>query len=278
MKNTGWEMENNQNNADKQFNKLIKKKTIISFLVFFLCIAGTYGIYKWIINGPKIDKAYAPFRKVMELNSKVFQRDYKKPSLAKEFPKSAAARRVRVNGDYGLKSKIDTSEWELKVVRFSSAIPMPSDTIIVTLDELKSLPKTEVVFNFKCIEGWSQITWWGGVRFSDFAKKFNIGTRNNTAPDFENHSNDIANYCGLITPDKEYYVGIDMPSMMHPQTILCYEMNGQPLPDNQGAPLRLIIPVKYGIKHIKRIGTIYFSDTQPPDYWAIRGYDYFAGL
>ena len=46
----------------------------------------------------------------------------------------------------------------------------------------------------------------------------------------------------------------------------------------QGYPLRLIIPVKYGIKNIKRIGTIFFSDTRPKDYWYERGYDYDAAL
>ena len=85
-------------------------------------------------------------------------------------------------------------------------------------------------------------------------------------------------YIGLETPDKAYYVGIDMKSALHPQTILCYEMNGQPLPANQGYPLRLIIPVKYGVKSLKQIGTISFSDQRPRDYWAERGYDYFSGL
>jgi DMSO/TMAO reductase YedYZ molybdopterin-dependent catalytic subunit len=68
-----------------------------------------------------------------------------------------------------------------------------------------------------------------------------------------------------------------MPSALHPQTLLCYEMNGNPLPLNQGFPLRLIIPVKYGIKHLKRIGTMSFSNEKPADYWAERGYDYYAG-
>jgi DMSO/TMAO reductase YedYZ molybdopterin-dependent catalytic subunit len=85
-------------------------------------------------------------------------------------------------------------------------------------------------------------------------------------------------FVGMNTPDEEYYVGIDMPSIMHPQTILSYELNGQPLPMNQGYPLRLIIPVKYGVKHLKRIGTIQFSNSKPPDYWAEKGYDYYTGL
>lgn len=85
-------------------------------------------------------------------------------------------------------------------------------------------------------------------------------------------------YVGLKTPNSKYYVGLDMESAMHPQTILAYEMNDQPLTLDHGAPLRLIIPVKYGIKNLKRIGTISFSDKRPGDYWARRGYDYYSGL
>ena len=82
----------------------------------------------------------------------------------------------------------------------------------------------------------------------------------------------------METPDKEYYVGIDMPSAMHPQTLLAYEMNDKLLTLEHGQPLRLIIPVKYGIKNLKRIGTITFSNTRPRDYWAEQGYDYYSGL
>jgi DMSO/TMAO reductase YedYZ molybdopterin-dependent catalytic subunit len=55
-------------------------------------------------------------------------------------------------------------------------------------------------------------------------------------------------------------------------------MNGKPLPLKNGYPLRLMIPVKYGIKSLKRIGTLFFSNTPPPDYWYERGYDYYSGL
>ncbi len=82
----------------------------------------------------------------------------------------------------------------------------------------------------------------------------------------------------MSTPDEEYYVGLDMKSTMHPQTLLAWELNGEPLNADHGAPLRLVIPVKYGIKNIKRIGTIRLTDKQPADYWAENGYDWFAGL
>ena len=265
-------------NNEKEFKKKVRNRSIRSFSIFTICVFSVFGIYFWIVNGPKSDGAYTPFRKILNINSKIFAIGYENPSLSKEFPKSIASKRVRVNGNAGMKSVLDTASWKLKIVRFNLLTPLPSDTFEISMDEIKALPKTEVVFNFKCIEGWSQITWWGGVRFSDLAAKYKIGTKNNSIPDTKGNPDQLARYCGLITPDKEYFVGIEMPGMMHPQTILCYEMNGQPLPLNQGAPLRLIIPVKYGVKHLKRIGMIYFSDERPPDYWAIRGYDYFAGL
>jgi hypothetical protein len=85
-------------------------------------------------------------------------------------------------------------------------------------------------------------------------------------------------FLGLATQDGGYYIGLDMPSALHPQTLLCDQMNGEPLPMNHGAPLRLILPVKYGIKNIKWISRIFFADEPPADYWAERGYDWYAGL
>jgi DMSO/TMAO reductase YedYZ molybdopterin-dependent catalytic subunit len=116
------------------------------------------------------------------------------------------------------------------------------------------------------VEGWDQISHWGGVKFADFIDYYRL------------HDEAKLEYVGLETPDKQYYVGIDMPSAMHPQTLLAYEVNDQPLPGNHGQPLRLIIPVKYGIKNLKRIGNINFSNTRPHDYWAEQGYDYYSGL
>jgi DMSO/TMAO reductase YedYZ molybdopterin-dependent catalytic subunit len=72
-------------------------------------------------------------------------------------------------------------------------------------------------------------------------------------------------------------VGLDIHSAIHPQTLLCYEINGEPLSLAHGAPLRLVTPLKYGIKHLKRIGTISFADERPADYWAELGYDWDSG-
>lgn len=238
----------------------IRNKTIICFIFFFLFIGGCIAGWKWLQHQPKEAGALVPLRKVLNANELIFGNIYSTTNLAKTFPVKEAAIRVRVNGDAGLSNNFDTASWRLQLVKSEG------DTLRITLDDIKKLPKTEVVFNFKCIEGWSQITHWGGVRFSDFAKHYGL--------DEQTHMQ----FTELITPDKGYYVGVDNRSMMHMQTILCYEMNGAALPMNQGYPLRLIIPVKYGVKHLKRIGTIYFSNKRPPDYWYERGYDYYCGL
>ncbi len=236
-----------------------RNKSIIAFMIFIAAIIIAIFAWKWVQRQPKIAGAQKPLRTGLSINEKVFSKSLSNNHLAKTYPVSAAAKNVRLNGNLGLKSELD-STWKLKVIRG------PGDTLFISLDEIKALPKTEIVFDFKCIEGWSQISHWGGVKFSDFTKKYNLGLQAQMS------------FVGLATPDKKYYVGIDMASMMHPQTLLCYEMNGKPLPLLHGYPLRLMIPVKYGIKSLKRIGTLFFSNSPPPDYWYERGYDYYSGL
>jgi DMSO/TMAO reductase YedYZ molybdopterin-dependent catalytic subunit len=265
-----------ENFQEKDFRRTVRNKTLKSFTWFFIFICLSLAAWNWLNRQPKDAGALKPLRTAMSANEKIFSGVFSDSHLEPEYPKTSAVPRVKVNGNYGVQSALDTSAWKLLVVRNSDIVPV-ADTLVITMDEIKKLPKTEVVFNFKCIEGWSQITWWGGVKFSDFAEHFHLGTRSGSDPD-KNKKEDMFKYAGLRTPDGEYYVGVDMPAMMHPQTILCYEMNGKPLPMNQGAPLRLIIPVKYGVKHLKRIGTLFFSDTPPPDFWYERGYDYYAGL
>lgn len=242
--------------TEKQF----RRRTWISFSIFLVFLLGAFLTLRWIKRSPEIYGARKPLRAVLGFNEDLFGKSFSRNRLSKTFPESQAAKRVRANGNYGIRSAVDTATWRLNVVRNAG------DTLHITMDELKRLPKTDVVFDFKCIEGWSQVTHWGGVKFSDFIKHYGLDKQAELK------------YTGMVTPDKEYYVGIDMRSAMHPQTILCYEMNRAPLPLVQGYPLRLIIPVKYGVKHIKRIGEINFSNERPPDYWYENGYDYFTGL
>ena len=240
-------------------NKQLRTRSIMAFCFFLLLASGAWLSFKWVNNQPKIDGALKPLRKVLTANEKIFSKVFDSGQLVKEYPMSAAAKKVRVNGKDGLNGEVDINTWRLQVVRATG------DTLRLTLDEIKQLPKKDIVFDFKCIEGWSQVTHWAGVPLKTFMDHYKLNDQ------------EKLKYIGLQTPDKKYYVGIDMPSALQSQTLLCYEMNGQPLPMNQGYPLRLIIPVKYGIKHLKRIGTLFFSNDKPADFWAERGYDYYAG-
>ena len=239
----------------------IRRKTVKAFIGFGIASLVPLGVWKWINSSPKLNNALAPLRKTLEFNEKITGKLLANSNLAPTFPLSQAQKKVRVNGAVGLMDSI-VSDYKVK-------IESGENKFEVTLNELKALPKQEIVFEFKCIEGWSQIQHWGGVRFVDVINHYKIGQK-----DAEN----LYKYVGMETPDDKYYVGVDMPSMVHPQTILAYEMNGKPLLKKHGAPLRLIIPVKYGYKSLKKIGVIKFSDTRPKDYWALFGYDYFAGL
>lgn len=237
----------------------IRRKNLFAFIFFLLAFGAGIIAWKMLRTETKVQGVQKTLRKALTVNENLFSSFFSPARLVKTYPRVEAVRSVRVNGAEGLKSQLDSAGWRLQVIRKNG------DTAFFTLEDLKKLPRTEIVFDFKCIEGWSQKTWWGGVRFSDFIHQYHLDEEVKMS------------YTGMNTPDHGYYIGLDMPSALHPQTLLCYEMNGRPLPLDQGYPLRLIIPVKYGIKHIKRIGTIFFSNERPPDYWAERGYDYYAG-
>jgi DMSO/TMAO reductase YedYZ molybdopterin-dependent catalytic subunit len=167
----------------------------------------------------------------------------------------------------------EPGEWRLQVYSDAPGI----SPRLISLDEIKALPRVDQTTELKCIEGWSTVVHWTGARLANLAALTGHASRGGRPYQSARAPTDLFEYVGLQTPDGEYYVGLDMPSALHPQTLLCYEMNGAPLSAEHGAPLRLAIPTKYGIKNIKRIGTIRFTDDRPADYWAERGYDWYAG-
>jgi DMSO/TMAO reductase YedYZ molybdopterin-dependent catalytic subunit len=238
----------------------ISRKTRRSLLVGGLAALGGAGAWSWLRSRRLDDGVPWPLRVGLRINEQLW-RDYFSPyRLARTFrPEEVAT--PRLNGDIGLDEDVD-SQWKLTVDGIKGA----EEPLSLTLADIQALPKVEMITELKCIEGWSRILKWGGVRFQDFIAQYAPGQR------------DPNSYVALETPDRGYYVGLDMASAMHPQTLLCYEMNGDPLSSEHGAPLRLVIPLKYGIKNLKRIGRIAFTTARPPDYWAERGYDYYAGF
>ena len=240
-----------------------------------LGLAGLGGVLGWryLLARPDADGTPLPFRRVLDANGRLSAAYFRETRLAPEFSKSLGVKQVRANGRAGLASDLDPAAWRLVVKPYGGG---PAREF--TLADIKALPRVEMTTQLKCIEGWSIVVNWAGTRFADFLAKYPLATRNGQpVRDVANPPADLAPYVSIVTPDEEYYVGLDMHSAIHSQTLLCYEINGQPLSLEHGAPLRLVTPLKYGIKHLKRIGTIAFADARPADYWAEQGYDWDAG-
>ncbi|WP_295651635.1 molybdopterin-dependent oxidoreductase [uncultured Mucilaginibacter sp.] len=251
--------------AEALLDKQIKRRRFIAFGSFIVLQAAAFGGWKWLANSPEEVKtvtagAKAPLRRALNQTELFCRRLFSGNHLVKTYPKEMVPKNLRSNSYVGMPDNFNPANWKMQVVK------SPTETLTLTIDDIKALPKTELIYDFKCVEGWDQIQHWAGVKFSDFVAHYKLDKQA------------AMEYVGFATEDKQYYVGIDMPSALHPQTLLAYEVNDGPIPIQNGAPLRLIIPVKYGIKNLKRIATISFSNQRPPDYWAEQGYDYYSGL
>lgn len=232
--------------------------------------AALLGVFGWRWMGD--ETKYRLLRGTLEFNEKVSRAFWRPTRLAREFPPSRITD-ARINGGEGLPEDFDAAAWTLSV----GGLAGRNDDLVLTMDDIKALPRTEMITELKCIEGWSIVVHWAGVRFSDFLAKYPPAAKSGRDPDLANQPEDLLPYVSLSTPDNGYFVGWDIQSILHPQTLLAYEMNGEPLTGPHGAPLRLASPTKYGIKLIKRIGRIEFTPERPRDFWAEQGYDWYAG-
>ena len=254
---------------DDEARRLMGRRSRRSFLIGgAAALAGVFG-WRWMNEDTKADL----LRRTLHLNERVSQMFYRPSRLAPEFSPDRISP-PRTNGMEGLTSEFDPSSWTLAV----GGLAGRADDLILTLDEIRALPRTEMTTELKCIEGWSIVVHWAGVRFSDFAAKYRPANRDGSVGDALNGPQDLPKYVSMTTPDEGYFVGWDLPSILHPQTLLAYEMNGAPLTAEHGAPLRIASATKYGIKLIKRIGRIEFTDERPRDFWAEQGYDWYAGF
>ncbi|MFZ4566948.1 MAG: molybdopterin-dependent oxidoreductase [Prochlorococcaceae cyanobacterium] len=134
------------------------------------------------------------------------------------------------------------------------------------LTALAALPQRQCIIRHVCVEGWSAIVAWGGVRLADVLQLANVSR--------------LGHYVTFDSADG-YYESWDMASALHPQTLLVTHMNGDPLPAANGAPVRLAAPIKLGYKNSKWVTGIRVASTLEADrrgYWEDRGYEWFAGL
>lgn len=256
--------------ADREMRRLTRR----SFTVGVLAAAAGFGAWRWLTTQAADGGVPWPLRHMLRFNQGLGEAFASPRQLAPTYPMTAVQHRPpRTNGLIGLQNEVQTAGWQVRVQHAGRGAEQR-----IALPAIQQLPRTDLVTEFKCVEGWSEVMHFGGVRFLDFVTRFGLATRSGGALDPQGNPGDLYRYVYVADPDESYYVGLDMASALHPQTLLCDTMNGQPLTRDHGSPLRLYLAVKYGYKSLKRIGLIRFQDECPPDYWAENGYDWYAGL
>jgi DMSO/TMAO reductase YedYZ molybdopterin-dependent catalytic subunit len=159
-------------------------------------------------------------------------------------------------------------EWTLTLEGLASGVSVSLD--IGTL--LTRFTQHEQITRLVCVEGWSAIAWWSGLKFDDLLHAYPpISQAKWARVDSSVNLDEDGN------PDP-YYASLDLATVRHPQTLLATHFNGQPLTVDHGAPLRLLVPVKLGLKNVKAVTKITYSVGQPSDYWAERGYSRYDGI
>jgi DMSO/TMAO reductase YedYZ molybdopterin-dependent catalytic subunit len=255
--------------AEREMSRLTRRSLITGAVA---AVAGL-GVWRWLTTASPEDGLPWPLRRVLGFNQALAEGLYSPGRLAPTFPAESVHDPARTNGLIGLSGPANAAGWQLRVRHEGRRAEQE-----VGLRAVQGLPRVDLVTELKCVEGWNQVMHFGGVRFRDFLTRFGLGTRSGRPPDPDGNPRDLYRYVWLATPDQHYYVGLDMASALHPQTLLCDTINRRPLTLDHGAPLRLYLAVKYGYKSLKRVSLIRFQDERPPDYWAERGYDWYAGL
>jgi DMSO/TMAO reductase YedYZ molybdopterin-dependent catalytic subunit len=133
-------------------------------------------------------------------------------------------------------------------------------------------PLQEQITRLVCVEGWSAVAWWAGIRFDALIRAYPPISQAKWA--LVESSVNLDAY-GNHDP---YFMSLDLATARHPQTLLATHFNGQPLTVDHGAPLRLLVPVKLGLKNVKAVTKLTYFAAEPRDYWAERGYSHYDGI
>jgi DMSO/TMAO reductase YedYZ molybdopterin-dependent catalytic subunit len=175
--------------------------------------------------------------------------------LAPTYPESMITRPFPFNAFYDIDDvpEVDAATYRLQVGGLAHG------KRVWTLDELRALPQESQITRHICIEGWSAIGHWGGVRFSDFLRRVGADTS-------------VSLRCA-----DNYWTSIDMPTALHAQTLLTLTYDGDVLPPKYGFPMKLRMPTKLGYKNPKHIVSIEITNQYPGGYWENQGYNWFGG-
>ena len=179
--------------------------------------------------------------------------------LAPTFAEDQAVKAFRYNAWYGpdRSPRLDDATYRLTLAG------QIADKRPWTIERLHALPRVSQITRHVCVEGWSMIGKWSGIPLRDFLGQIGADT--------------TARYVGFECADG-YYEGIDMPTALHPQTLMAFQLSDDILPTRYGYPFKIRIPTKLGFKNPKFVTTIYVTNQQPRGFWTDRGYNWFSGI
>jgi len=171
---------------------------------------------------------------------------------------------------------LKTSPWTLTV---EGEVNKPGQYHLEDLVKASTLE--ERIYRFRCVEAWSMVIPWVGISLADMLKRFEPGSRAK-----------YVEFTTLYDPkqmpgqkrrvlDWPYVEALRIDEAMHPLSIMAVGLYGEVLPNQNGAPLRLMVPWKYGFKNIKSIVKIRFTEKMPRTTWAVsapREYGFYANV
>ena len=206
-------------------------------------------------------------------------------ALAREYPVSEVSRLFKANGtvnpdtaSYNQSASQAFADWRLTI---SGMVARP---LSLSVAQLRRLPARTQTTRHDCVEGWSAIGQWTGTPLGLLLKAAGVapGARYAVFHCADNLGGEPAK--GGQQAPGQYYESLGMTDAFHPQTIIAYDMNGQPLDVPHGAPLRLRVERQLGYKHAKYLQSIVLTDSFAGiasghgGYWEDRGYDWYAGI
>jgi len=193
------------------------------------------------------------------LNQKVEELLFKPQTPVPEFAASQIEPDKLIVNTFGFTPVIDPTKFRLII---DGEVNQP---LSLSLNEIYKLPLTSMIIRQVCVEGWAAIVQWGGVRLRDLIQLA--------------QPKPAVKYVYFQSADR-YSESWDLRSCLHPQTLIAYQKNGEPLPIENGAPLRLASPIKLGYKQSKWVTRITLVNQlgRSRGYWEDQGYEWFAGL
>jgi DMSO/TMAO reductase YedYZ molybdopterin-dependent catalytic subunit len=228
---------------------------------FFLRGAASLGALAMLSGCEIIDGQSSEdvLRVISDFNDGVQAFLFNRNTLAPEYPESMITRPFPFNAYYSEDDApdVDGDRWQLEIGG------RVDDKKSWTLAELNKLPEVSQITRHVCVEGWSAIGSWQGVKLSDFLKLVGADTR--------------AKYVWFQCAEG-YSTTIDMPTALHPQTQLTLKFDHQTLPRAYGFPVKIRIPTKLGFKNPKYVTAMWVQNNDAGGYWENQGYNWFSGL